>query len=64
MTAIERAIEIAGGLSALALKIQTRPQVIQHWRKRGIPAGRVLALEQATGIPRHELRPDIYPMEV
>ena len=30
-----------------------------HWRR--VPAERVLAVEHATGIPRHELRPDIFP---
>lgn len=62
MEPLEQAIEKAGGLSALANLIQTTPQAVLNWRKRGIPAIRVLAIEQATGISRHELRPDIYPI--
>jgi DNA-binding transcriptional regulator YdaS (Cro superfamily) len=28
-----------------------------------VPAERVLSIEAATGVPRHELRPDLYPLE-
>ena len=60
---LERAITIVGGLTALAKRIGTRPNVIVHWRKRGIPAERVLSIEKATEaeVTRYELRPDIYP---
>jgi DNA-binding transcriptional regulator YdaS (Cro superfamily) len=35
-----------------------------HWMKAGrIPAERVLVVEEITGVPRYELRPDIYPRE-
>lgn len=61
MSALEKAIEVAGGLTALADRLKTKPQVVLHWRKRGIPAGRVLAIESATGVPRHELAPKLYP---
>ena len=68
MSAIERAIEAAGGLSRLAESLKVTPQVIFNWRKRGIPAGRVLEIERATTdekgeprVKRHELRPDLYP---
>jgi DNA-binding transcriptional regulator YdaS (Cro superfamily) len=62
---IERAIEIVGGLTALATLIDVSPQVIVNWRERGVPANRALAIEAATGakVTRHELRPDIYPRE-
>jgi len=36
-----------------------RHQSIYSWKR--IPAERVLDIERATGVPRHELRPDIYP---
>jgi len=65
---IDRAISAVGGLSDLAEKLQVSPQVIVNWRKRGVPAKRVLAIEKATcdqnGRPRvlrHDLRPDLYP---
>jgi DNA-binding transcriptional regulator YdaS (Cro superfamily) len=69
MDALDRAIEIAGGLTALADRINQSPQTIVHWRKRGVPAERVLDVERATldpdtGVPlvtRHELNSDIYP---
>lgn len=35
------------------------PQAISQWSR--VPVLRVLDVERVTGIPRHELRPDIYP---
>ena len=63
MEPIERAIEQAGGLSKLADLLKVKPQVVHNWRSRGIPAERVLEIEAATGIERHELRSDLYPKE-
>lgn len=31
------------------------------WQWRRVPAQRVLEVERITGIPRYELRPDLYP---
>lgn len=32
------------------------------WKSRGqIPARRAIDVEKATGIPRHRIRPDLYP---
>jgi DNA-binding transcriptional regulator YdaS (Cro superfamily) len=59
---LQRAIELAGGLTALARALGIRAPSISEWKRRGrIPANRVLAIEAATGVPRHELRPDLYP---
>jgi hypothetical protein len=33
-------------------------QAISQWRQ--VPAGRVLQVEELTGISRHELRPDVF----
>lgn len=55
------ALEKAGGMSALANKIGISRQAISKWRR--IPAERVLAVEVATGISRHDLREDVYPRE-
>lgn len=61
---IKEAVEVAGGLGPMASKLGVRYQAIQQWLKRGkVPAERVLAIEQVTGISRHALRPDIYPPE-
>lgn len=61
--ALERAKEKAGGPSGLAAAIgnQITPQAISQWKR--VPAERVHDVERATGIPRHELRPDLYPIE-
>jgi DNA-binding transcriptional regulator YdaS (Cro superfamily) len=63
-SAIERAIDAAGGLSALSRKLgDISPQAIFKWRRGGVPSKRVIAVERVTGITRHELRPDLYPIE-
>jgi DNA-binding transcriptional regulator YdaS (Cro superfamily) len=56
--ALNRAIEKIG-LSQLAKVIGVTPQAISQWDK--VPPLRVLDVERATGVPRHELRPDMYP---
>lgn len=61
MKPIESAIESAGGVKALARKLGVRYQAVQQWNKRQRPpAERCLAIEQVTGISRHDLRPDVY----
>jgi DNA-binding transcriptional regulator YdaS (Cro superfamily) len=62
-TALERAIEKAGSQALLAEQIGASQQLISYWLKkatRGVPAEFVGPIETATGIPRHELRPDLY----
>lgn len=46
-----------------AQKIGVSEQLLQKWRASKIPAERVLGIEAMTGISRHELRPDLYPIE-
>lgn len=36
-------------------------QAVQKWRK--VPAERVHDVERVSGVPRHLLRPDLYPIE-
>lgn len=55
---LERAIKKAGGMSAFARALKLSRAAIYRWDK--IPAERVVAIERATGIPREELRPDLY----
>ncbi|WP_354435643.1 transcriptional regulator [Martelella mangrovi] len=43
---------------ALANALHLQPSAISQWRD--VPPTRVLAIEKATGISRHSLRPDIY----
>lgn len=52
-----------GNQSKFAEAIGTSQQNISNWVRadRVLPAEFVLKAEQATGIPRHVWRPDIYP---
>ena len=52
------ALEAAGGISELARRIGIARQAVQQWRR--VPLDRILAVERATGVPREELRPDLY----
>lgn len=62
--ALDRAIEAAGTQANLAGSIGVTPQAITSWIRKGqVPVMRVLDVERATGVPRYELRPDIYPPE-
>lgn len=62
--AIERAVIAAGGLQALAAACGVTYQAVQRWVKTGrVPAERVLKVEQASGVSRHSLRRDVYPIE-
>ncbi len=57
--ALKTAIEKAGGATKLAKAIGgITSQAISQWEV--CPVGRVLAVEAATGVSRHELRPDIF----
>lgn len=63
MDAINRAIEaIEGGQAALARVLNITPQQVNQWAKgaRPVPARYVIAIEQATGVSRHELLPEIF----
>lgn len=64
MKPIARAVRAAGGQQALADKCGVKYQAVQKWlRLNRVPAERVLTIEEATGISRHDLRPDIYPRD-
>lgn len=57
--ALRRAITAVGGLAKLAEPLGISIQAVSQWDE--VPPLRVLAVEQASGVPRHELRPDLYP---
>lgn len=65
MNPIERAASILGSQAALASALGVSNMAVVQWKKRGVPAVRVLAIERATGgrVTRHDLRPDLYPQE-
>lgn len=54
------AIQKAGGGAVLARALGITMPAITHWKRRGIPAERVQAVSRLTGIPLHELRPDLF----
>lgn len=58
---LERAKERVGGQAALAKLIGVTAQAISQWEE--VPPLRVLEVERASGVSRHELRPDLYPAE-
>lgn len=60
--AATRAAAAVGGQSALARILGCTPQAVQRMCSTGrVPAERVLSIEAASGVSRHELRPDLYP---
>lgn len=64
MNAIDRAVEKAGGLQGLAAACGVKYQAVQKWRRLGrLPAERVIDVERITGVPRSDLRPDLYPSD-
>jgi DNA-binding transcriptional regulator YdaS (Cro superfamily) len=57
---IQEAFDTSRGMRlrvAKALKITHG--AVSQWKR--VPAERVLTVEKVTGIPRHILRPDLYP---
>jgi TorA maturation chaperone TorD len=52
------AFRAAGGVSELARRLGISQPSVSNWTR--VPADRVVAVEQATGIPRSQLRPDLY----
>jgi TorA maturation chaperone TorD len=64
LSALERAVEIAGGQSALARKLGLKQANVWHWLNRAehVPAEQAIAIEAATNgaVSRAELRPDLF----
>jgi len=59
-TALRNAIESVGGTVALARSVGTPHYNVSKWLRRGVPPAFVLKVEQASGVSRHDLRPDIF----
>lgn len=60
-TPVVRAIKGAGGLTKLAASLRISKQAVAQWEE--VPPLRVLEVERISGVSRHELRPDLYPIE-
>jgi DNA-binding transcriptional regulator YdaS (Cro superfamily) len=63
LAAFRRAVAKAGSQSALERAAGVKQQNTSNWLRAGKPIApeHVIAVEEATGISRHDLRPDIYP---
>jgi DNA-binding transcriptional regulator YdaS (Cro superfamily) len=62
--ALAAAIEISGSQASLAKIAGCSQAAVSGWVKNNLlPAEKVLSIEAATGISRHDLRPDIYPRD-
>ena len=57
--AIQEAASRVGGVTKLSLALGLSRAAVSAWRR--VPAERVIAVEQITGVSRYVLRPDIYP---
>jgi hypothetical protein len=60
---IEEGSKPMGGQKSLAAALKVTPQAVAKWKLKGVPSVRVLDLERVTGISRHRIRPDLYPIE-
>lgn len=63
MNHIAAAVEKTGaGQAGLARLLGVSPQAVNQWvnGNRPVPSRHVLAIEKATGVSRHELRPDVF----
>lgn len=60
---MHRAIELAGGVGALAKRLGVAYQAVQRWRNEGIPAERVLEVCAAVGwnVTPHQMAEHLYP---
>lgn len=59
--AIERAVKNVGGQRAMARLLGCTQQAVGNWIAKGrLPAERVVAVEVVSGVPRHQLRPDLF----
>jgi TorA maturation chaperone TorD len=55
---LQKAINAAGGVAALARKLGIAQPSVSNWTR--VPADRVAGVESATGVARGDLRPDLY----
>lgn len=63
--ALRQAVAKTGSQSAFARLIGVTQGAVSKWfaANRPLPHLHVLTVERATGVSRHDLRPDLYPRE-
>lgn len=59
--ALKEAISSYGGNAALAKSLEISRPAVAQWEV--CPPLRVLQVEALTGVSRHRLRPDLYPLQ-
>lgn len=66
LVALREAIEVIGSQSATARLLKVTQGAVSKWLsgKKPLAAEHVLAVEAATGVSKHRLRPDIYPVGI
>lgn len=60
-SALRRAVDRVGGQAKFARLVGVTAQAVSQWDE--VPPLRVLTVERVSGVPRHELRPDLYPAD-
>ena len=58
---LKMAIAKAGTVAELARRLGVTRSAVAQWRL--VPPRRVIPIEQATGVRREQLRPDLYPAD-
>lgn len=60
-SALDDAARVVGGWVALAERLDVSRSALTYWVNARIPAERAVEIERLTGVPRHRLRPDLFP---
>jgi len=58
---LNKVLKEHGGPAGLGAKLSISKQAVGKWTQ--VPVDRVLDIENITGVSRHDLRPDIYPLD-
>lgn len=62
MLSVKQIVNNWGGAIEMARALRLPPQTVYSWCFRDVvPAARVIDVERLTGVPRHKIRPDIFP---
>jgi DNA-binding transcriptional regulator YdaS (Cro superfamily) len=57
-TGLQKAFEAAGSPGTLARMLRIDRAAVYRWKD--VPAHWIIEIERITGVPREELRPDLY----